>query len=82
MGGRNGGGTYLGLSRSKVELSVAGAAHVSMEPDATLAYWEDRRPHVVTGTQTPFNVRRDLAARPTCQPTRDMRLHTRRSSRS
>lgn len=45
----------------ETELSVAGAAHVSMEPHATLAYWEDGRLHVVTGTQTPFNVRRDLA---------------------
>ncbi|MDQ2943202.1 MAG: xanthine dehydrogenase family protein molybdopterin-binding subunit [Candidatus Dormibacteraeota bacterium] len=42
--------------------TVAGAAHVAMEPHATLAYWEDGRLHVITGTQTPFNVRRDLAA--------------------
>lgn len=42
--------------------TIAGAAHVAMEPHATLAYWEDGRLHVITGTQTPFNVRRDLAA--------------------
>jgi CO/xanthine dehydrogenase Mo-binding subunit len=42
--------------------TVAGAAHAPMEPHATLAYWEDGRLHVITGTQTPFNVRRDLAA--------------------
>jgi CO/xanthine dehydrogenase Mo-binding subunit len=42
--------------------SIAGAAHVPMEPHATLAYWEEGRLHVITGTQTPFNVRRDLAA--------------------
>ena len=40
---------------------VAGAAHVSMEPHATLAYWEDARLHVITGTQTPFHLRRALA---------------------
>jgi CO/xanthine dehydrogenase Mo-binding subunit len=45
----------------ETELSVAGAAHVAMEPHATLAYWEDGRLHVLTGTQTPFNVRTDLA---------------------
>jgi CO/xanthine dehydrogenase Mo-binding subunit len=42
--------------------TIAGAAHVPMEPHATLAYWEEGRLHVITGTQTPFNVRRDLAA--------------------
>jgi CO/xanthine dehydrogenase Mo-binding subunit len=42
--------------------TVAGAAHVPMEPHATLAYWAGGRLHVITGTQTPFNVRRDLAA--------------------
>ncbi|HYS97963.1 MAG TPA: xanthine dehydrogenase family protein molybdopterin-binding subunit [Candidatus Dormibacteraeota bacterium] len=42
--------------------AVAAAAHVAMEPHATLAYWEEGRLHVITGTQTPFNVRRDLAA--------------------
>jgi CO/xanthine dehydrogenase Mo-binding subunit len=41
--------------------SVAGAAHVAMEPHATVAYWEEGRLHVITGTQTPFSVRRDLA---------------------
>jgi CO/xanthine dehydrogenase Mo-binding subunit len=42
--------------------SIAGAAHVAMEPHATLAYWQEDRLHVITGTQTPFNTRRDLAA--------------------
>lgn len=42
--------------------TIAGAAHAAMEPHATLAYWEDGRLHVITGTQTPFNVRRDLAS--------------------
>jgi CO/xanthine dehydrogenase Mo-binding subunit len=41
--------------------TIAGAAHVAMEPHATLAYWEEGRLHVITGTQTPFNLRRDLA---------------------
>jgi CO/xanthine dehydrogenase Mo-binding subunit len=43
------------------EMYVAGASHVAMEPHATLAYWEEGRLVVVTGTQTPFNVRHDLA---------------------
>jgi CO/xanthine dehydrogenase Mo-binding subunit len=42
--------------------AIAGAAHAAMEPHATLAYWEEGRLHVITGTQTPFNVRRDMAA--------------------
>lgn len=37
------------------------AAHVPMEPHATLAWWEGDRLEVVTGSQTPFNVRMDLA---------------------
>jgi CO/xanthine dehydrogenase Mo-binding subunit len=41
--------------------NIAGAAHVPMEPHATLAYWDGGRLHVITGTQTPFNLRRDLA---------------------
>jgi CO/xanthine dehydrogenase Mo-binding subunit len=41
--------------------NIAGAAHVPMEPHATLAYWDAGRLHVITGTQTPFNLRRDLA---------------------
>ena len=43
------------------EFVIAGAAHAAMEPHATLAHWEDGRLHVVAGTQTPFNVRHDLA---------------------
>jgi CO/xanthine dehydrogenase Mo-binding subunit len=41
--------------------TIAGAAHVPMEPHATLAYWDAGRLHVITGTQTPFNLRHDLA---------------------
>ena len=37
------------------------AAHVPMEPHATNAQWVDGRLEVVTGTQTPFNMRQDLA---------------------
>lgn len=37
------------------------AAHVPMEPHATTAQWVDGRLEVVTGTQTPFNMRQDLA---------------------
>ena len=42
--------------------AIAGAAHAAMEPHATLAYWEGGRLHLISGTQTPFNVRRDMAA--------------------
>lgn len=41
--------------------SAAGAAHVAMEPHASLAWWEGGRLHVITGTQTPFGLRRSLA---------------------
>jgi CO/xanthine dehydrogenase Mo-binding subunit len=37
------------------------AAHVPMEPHATNAQWVDGRLEVITGTQTPFNMRQDLA---------------------
>ncbi|HEX4904783.1 MAG TPA: xanthine dehydrogenase family protein molybdopterin-binding subunit [Acidimicrobiales bacterium] len=37
------------------------AAHVPMEPHATTALWVDGRLEVTTGTQTPFNLRQDLA---------------------
>ncbi|MCI1262699.1 MAG: xanthine dehydrogenase family protein molybdopterin-binding subunit [Tetrasphaera jenkinsii] len=37
------------------------AAHVPMEPHATTAQWVGDRLEVVTGTQTPFNMRQDLA---------------------
>ena len=40
---------------------TAGAQHAPMEPHATLARWEDGRLELVTGTQTPFNLRADLA---------------------
>jgi CO/xanthine dehydrogenase Mo-binding subunit len=37
------------------------AAHVPMEPHATTAQWVEGRLEVTTGTQTPFNLRQDLA---------------------
>lgn len=37
------------------------AAHVPMEPHAANAQWVGGRLEVVTGTQTPFNMRQDLA---------------------
>ena len=40
---------------------TAGAQAVPMEPHATVARWVDGRLEVFTGTQTPFNVRSDLA---------------------
>jgi CO/xanthine dehydrogenase Mo-binding subunit len=39
----------------------AGAAHAPMEPHAALAEWQDGRLLLWSGTQTPFNVRSDLA---------------------
>ncbi|BBL80892.1 aldehyde oxidase [Rubrobacter xylanophilus] len=41
---------------------TAGANHAAMEPHAALARWVGDRLEVVTGTQTPFNMRSDLAA--------------------
>jgi CO/xanthine dehydrogenase Mo-binding subunit len=40
---------------------TAAAQHAPMEPHATLASWAGERLEVVTGTQTPFNLRADLA---------------------
>src|SRR5215218_5035440 len=40
---------------------TAGATHAPMEPHAALARWDGDRLEVTTGTQTPFNVRTDLA---------------------
>jgi CO/xanthine dehydrogenase Mo-binding subunit len=40
---------------------VAGAQHAPMEPHATLSRWDGDRLEVTTGTQTPFNMRMDLA---------------------
>jgi CO/xanthine dehydrogenase Mo-binding subunit len=40
---------------------TAAAQHAHMEPHASLARWQDGRLEVWTGTQTPFNVRSDLA---------------------
>ena len=44
------------------EWRCAGAQHAPMEPHATVAEWTDGRLHVWTGTQTPFNVRQELAS--------------------
>jgi CO/xanthine dehydrogenase Mo-binding subunit len=40
---------------------VAGAHQAAMEPHASLARWSDDRLELWSGTQTPFNVRDDLA---------------------
>ncbi len=40
---------------------TAGAAHAPMEPNSTVARWDGDRLEVTTGTQTPFNMRMDLA---------------------
>ncbi len=40
---------------------TAGAQHAPMEPNACVARWEGGRLEVATGTQTPFNMRMDLA---------------------
>ena len=40
---------------------TAGAQHASMEPHASIARWEGDRLEIWTGTQTPFNLRMDLA---------------------
>ena len=40
---------------------TAAAAHAPMEPHAALAEWKDGRLTLWSGTQTPFNVRSDLA---------------------
>jgi CO/xanthine dehydrogenase Mo-binding subunit len=41
---------------------TAAAQHAAMEPHASLARWDGDRLEVWTGTQTPFNVRADLAS--------------------
>lgn len=40
---------------------TAGAQHAPMEPHAALARWDGDRLELWTGTQTPFNMRMDLA---------------------
>jgi CO/xanthine dehydrogenase Mo-binding subunit len=42
--------------------TTPGAAHAPLEPHVSLAEWDDGGLTVWTGTQTPFNVRTDLAA--------------------
>ena len=43
------------------EWTTASAQHSPMEPHACVADWQDGRLTVWTGTQTPFNLRRELA---------------------
>jgi CO/xanthine dehydrogenase Mo-binding subunit len=43
------------------EFRTASAAHAPMEPHATLAEWDGGRLTLTTGTQTPFNLRADVA---------------------
>jgi CO/xanthine dehydrogenase Mo-binding subunit len=40
---------------------TAGATHAPMEPSTAIARWDGDRLEVTTGTQTPFNMRTDLA---------------------
>src|SRR5215212_4363103 len=40
---------------------TAGATHAPMEPNAAVARWDGHQLEVTTGTQTPFNMRMDLA---------------------
>jgi CO/xanthine dehydrogenase Mo-binding subunit len=40
---------------------TAGAQHAHMEPHASVALWAGKRLEIWTGTQTPFNLRMDLA---------------------
>jgi len=47
--------------RSEATYRTAYIAHAPLEPRAALAEWRDGRVTVWTGTQTPFNVRRELA---------------------
>jgi CO/xanthine dehydrogenase Mo-binding subunit len=43
------------------EFRTPSAAHAPMEPHATLAEWDGGRLTLTTGTQTPFNLRTDIA---------------------
>jgi CO/xanthine dehydrogenase Mo-binding subunit len=43
------------------EFRTPSAAHAPMEPHATLAEWDGGRLTLTTGTQTPFNLRTDVA---------------------
>jgi CO/xanthine dehydrogenase Mo-binding subunit len=42
--------------------TIAGAQHAAMEPHACLTRWAGARLEVFTGSQTPFNLREELAA--------------------
>ncbi|MBV9229146.1 MAG: xanthine dehydrogenase family protein molybdopterin-binding subunit [Chloroflexi bacterium] len=54
-----------GFSKAEVIVEetyrIASAQHAPMEPHASLAFWEGERLEVWTGTQTPFNLRMELA---------------------
>ena len=60
------GDVEAGLAEADVvvegSFKTAGAHHAAMEPHAALARWDDDRLVVWSGTQTPFNVRADLAS--------------------
>ena len=59
------GDTAAGFAQADVVVQQAfrtpSAAHAPMEPHAAIAEWTDGRLTVWTGTQTPFNLRADLA---------------------
>ena len=60
------GDAAAGMAQADVVVSEAfrtpSAAHAPMEPHAAVAEWEDGRLTLWSGTQTPFNMRSDLAA--------------------
>lgn len=62
---RHGGDIEAGFEAAEVIVEetyrTAGATHGPMEPYAAVARWEGGRLVVETGTQTPFNMRTDLA---------------------
>jgi CO/xanthine dehydrogenase Mo-binding subunit len=59
------GDAVAGLAQADVVVEevyrTPSAAHAPMEPHATVAEWDDGRLTLWTGTQTPFNLRADLA---------------------
>lgn len=59
------GDAAAGMARADVVVEevyrTPGAAHMPLEPHSTLAEWHEDRLTLWTGTQTPFNLRSDLA---------------------
>jgi len=59
------GDVQVGFDKAEVIVEetyqVAGAQHAHMEPHACVALWKGARLELWTGTQTPFNLRMDLA---------------------